>query len=517
MYDAHRTSGESFPLWLEDAGAGEGPTGLPRVADVVVVGAGMAGLSTAYHLLRAGRSVVVLDKGSIGSGETARTTAHLASALDDRFYVLERVHGPEGARLAAQSHAAAIDSIERAVRDERIACGFQRVDGYLFAGKGDSIDTLRREFSAARRAGLDVAWLDRAPLPFDTGPCLRFADQAQVEPIAYLQGLAETVRRLGGQICTGQHVERLTEGHPAIVHVQGGERVQCGAVVFATNTPINDTFAVHTKQAPYRTYVIGMQVAPGSVPRGLFWDTEDPYHYVRLAGDDLLLVGGEDHKVGQATRPEEHWQTLEAWTRERFPQGGPVRYRWSGQVQEPADGLAFIGRNPGRETNIFIATGDSGNGMTHGALAGMLLRDLICERENPWAALYAPSRKVSLTHLSAAREFLRENVNVARHYTDWLLPGDRAARDIPPGTGAVVRRGLRKIAVYVDEAGVRHECSATCPHLGCVVAWNSAERSWDCPCHGSRFDPYGRVLTGPATRDLERELPETERPQRPNV
>jgi Rieske Fe-S protein len=287
------------------------------------------------------------------------------------------------------------------------------------------------------------------------------------------------------------------------VRLTGGRSVTASAVVIATNTPINDVLTMHTKQAPYRTYALALEIPRGSIARALFWDTGDPYHYVRLAGDgDVLVVGGEDHKVGQQDWPEQRWSHLEAWTRKRFPLAGQPLARWSGQIQEPADGLAFIGRNPGRDAPVYIATGDSGNGMTHGAIAGILLSDLICgDQANPWAKLYEPARKI--TTASAASGFVRENMNVAAHFAQWFLPAERVTRSIEPGHGKVIRRGLRRIALYVDEAGQHHECSATCPHLGCIVSWNRAERSWDCPCHGSRFDPYGRVMTGPAARDLE--------------
>jgi nitrite reductase/ring-hydroxylating ferredoxin subunit len=334
---------------------------------------------------------------------------------------------------------------------------------------------------------------------------VRFPNQAQFQPLSYVKGLAEAIRRRGGQILTGVRVLKVEEGTPVRVHCEGGGVVTGRALVSATNTPIIDLFAMHTKQAAYRSYAIAVSVAKGSVERALYWDTEDPYHYVRLAGDDdLLIVGGEDHKVGQSKNPEQSWERLEQWTRARFPQAGEVRYRWSGQVWEPVDHLAFIGRNPGRADNVFIATGDSGNGITHGALAGMLLTDLIIGRENPWAKLYDPSRMV--TQPLAAKEFLRENLNVALSYGGYLegMSHNEQGVQLERGQGAVVRRGVRRVAVYMDEAGQRHECAAVCTHLGGPVHWNSAERSWDCPCHGARFDPYGNVITGPAVKGLER-------------
>jgi glycine/D-amino acid oxidase-like deaminating enzyme/ferritin-like metal-binding protein YciE/nitrite reductase/ring-hydroxylating ferredoxin subunit len=487
--------------------------GLDRAidTDVCIVGAGIAGLSTAYESLRDGASVVVLEDGSIGSGETGRTSAHLSNAFDDRYYRIERLHGEKGARLLADSHTAAIDEIERIVRHERIDCQFERVDGFLFVPPDESTEPLEREIEACRRVGLtDVEWVDRAPIAsFDTGRCLRFPHQAQFHPQRYLRGLAEAVRAQGGQVFTGTHVERIEggkNGKPARLEIRGGQgSVTARNVVVATNTPINDMVVLHTKQFPYRTFVVGAPVPRGALAPALYWDTADPYHYVRLlALDDdrlVLLVGGEDHRTGQEDDAEERYVRLERWARERFPQMGPLIYRWSGQVLEPMDAVAFIGKNPGDE-NVWIVTGDSGNGLTHGALAGMLLSDLIAGRDNPWAELYEPSRK----SLAAALSFAKHNLNVAAQYTGWVTPGDvEAEAEIPKGSGKTVRQGLRKLAVYCDNGGKLHRFSATCPHLGAVVSWNSEEGTWDCPAHGSRFDALGRVLNGPANSDLEKE------------
>jgi glycine/D-amino acid oxidase-like deaminating enzyme/nitrite reductase/ring-hydroxylating ferredoxin subunit len=523
MYDSQRTSGESLPVWYQNEDLSTEPSPFPDSSeseraierlkasevDVVVVGAGITGLSTAYHLLETGRSVVVLDKGDIGCGETGRSTAHISNALDDHYSVLERIHGAQGAKLAAASHTAAIESIESIVAREGIACDFARVDGYLFAAHAREHELLERELTAARRAGIEAELLNGAPLPFATGAAVRFPNQAQFQPLAYTRGLADAIRRRGGQIVTGVRVLKVDEGSPVRVYCEGGGIVTGRAVVIATNTPVIDVFAMHTKQAAYRSYAIGVAVSKGSVERALYWDTEDPYHYVRLTGDDdILIVGGEDHKVGQSKRPEHSWERLEQWTRARFPQASETRFRWSGQVWEPVDHLAFIGRNPGRADNVFIATGDSGNGITHGALAGILLTDLIAGRENAWAKLYDPSRMV--TQPMVAKEYLRENLNVALSYGGYLggIAHNEDEAKLEPGHGTVVRRGVRRVAVYMDEAGQRHECSGVCTHLGGPVQWNRAERSWDCPCHGARYDPYGKVITGPAVKGLERIDPE---------
>ena len=483
-------------------------------ADVCVVGAGIAGLSTAYHLVREGRSVIVLDDGPIGGGQTGRTTAHLSNAIDDLYQEIARLHGTEGARLAAESHTAAIDRIERITRDEVFECDFERVDGYLFTGGQESPDLLDLELAAAHAAGLrDVEMVTRAPIaPFDTGPALRFPRQAQFHSLKYLAGLVAAIERRGGRMyCDTRALAVDADGRQAHVRTTGG-RILADAVVVATNAPTVSGVTVHAKQAAYLTYVIGAIVPRDSVARALYWDTEDPYHYVRLhtlpgrAIDppvrdpfDLLIIGGEDHKVGQADDSERRWSRLELWAHERFPTIERIAFRWAGEVMEPVDAIGIIGRNPNDASNVYIATGDTGMGMTHGTIAGMLLTDLIVGRENPWARLYDPAR----VRPRAVGRFLSEAANMAAQYTAWITPGEVESIDeIPRGAGAVVRRGLTKLAVFRDDAGRVHERSAVCTHLGCIVGWNHADRTWDCPCHGSRYDAFGRVLNGPAITDL---------------
>jgi glycine/D-amino acid oxidase-like deaminating enzyme/nitrite reductase/ring-hydroxylating ferredoxin subunit len=510
MYDSRRTNGQQLPSWYEEltpsdqralgSSVGSWPD---NPLDLVVVGGGIAGLSVAYEACKRGQSVMIIDRGMLGSGETGRTTAHLSSALDDRYYNLERLHGRKGAELAAASHSAAIDEIEGIVRDEAIACGFRRIPGYLFSVKEGRAGAkeLLRERKAARRAGLAVE-LERTPnATLGGGPCLRFDRQADFQPLAYIAGLARAITRMGARIATRTRVvDAVSDGSMPMVALEDGRVVTAKAVVVATNTPINDRFAMHTKQAAYRSYVLALAIPPGSIAPALYWDTADPYHYARLTNaGDRLIVGGEDHRVGQSNSAEERFARLESWTRTHFGMAERVVARWSGQIQEPADGLAFIGRNPTSPEPIFIVTGDSGNGITHGAIAGKLINELIAGRTNPWADLYDPSRKRSVV---ATRDYVRENLKTGLHFADWIRPAASPEQTIAPGQGQVLRRGIRRVAVYVDESGQRHECSAMCPHLGCVVAWNGAEKSWDCPCHGSRFDPYGKVMTGPAHSDL---------------
>lgn len=510
-----KTMPKSTSIWLDTAPP---PRQLELTknteADVCIVGAGIAGVTTAYLLAREGRSVILVDGGTPGCGQTGVTTAHLSNELDDRYTEIVRLHGVDGARLACESHRAAIARIESICATERIDAEFERLSGYLFLSPEHDASMLDEELAAAREAGAEVERLARAPVDgFDSGPCLHFPRQGQFHPLQYLNGLLAAFVKAGGQVYGGTRAVNVTGGPPALVETGNGVQVKARAVVVATNVPFNDLFAVHTKQAPYHTYVIAARMPPGAVTPALYWDTHDPYHYVRvhrtsnaaLGGDnsgglDLLIVGGEDHKAAQAGNTEERYEALERWMRERFRAAREIEFRWSGQVMETQDGLAFIGRNPMDRDNVFIATGDSGMGITHGTIAGMLLTDLIQQRPNRWADLYDPSR----IRVGAAGEFLKENLNVAAQYASYVTPGEVSSVDeITPNNGAVIREGLRKVAVFRDESGELHKRSAICTHLGCIVGWNKAASTFDCPCHGSRFDPYGVVVNGPASKDLE--------------
>ena len=393
------TSGQTVSLWMATS-----DLPMPQTlsdderADVCVIGGGIAGLTTAYCLLREGKSVILLDDGPLCGGETCRTTAHLSNEIDDRYTHIGRIHGQQKAALAAGSHRSAIDFIEQTIAAEHIDCDFARLDGYLFSPPDESPEMLASELEAARQAGVDVEMVPRAPMAgFDTGPCLRFPRQAQFHPLNYLLALSQRVRQRGGLIFRA-HARQIQGGKSASVNTREGYHVRADHIVVATNTPVNDLVAIHTKQAAYRTYAIGITVPRGSVAPALYWDTLDPYHYVRVAplqgakfdGMDMLIVGGEDHKTGQADDAAQRWESLELWGREHFPMGQNVEFRWSGQVMETIDGLAFIGPNPGDAGNVWLATGDSGMGMTHGTIAGLLLSDLIVGRHNEWAQVYDP-------------------------------------------------------------------------------------------------------------------------------
>lgn len=491
-------------LWME--------TPLPKAArldrsasaDVVIVGSGIAGLSVAYELAMRGASVIVVDRGQIGSGMTARTTAHLASALDDFYFELLKSRDENVARLLYESLAASIDRAETISTKERIDCDFQRLDGVLFCAPETPRSELQKELDACRKIGVPVN--EGGSLPFavhNDAFSLRFPRQARFHPLKYLNGLAAAVQKNGGQLFANTCVTSMDEEDgEVVVKTSSGYALHAKDVVVATNSPINDRVVLQTKQAPYRTYVIAAKLPIGSLQDALYWDTLEAYHYVRLQpySDeyDIVIIGGEDHKSGGADDGAQRFGGLEVWSRARIPHMQEITHRWSGQVLEPADHCGFVGRNPGNE-HVYMVSGDSGQGITNGIVAGMLISDLITKGENRWSDVYDPGRKVG----GSLGEYISENLTPLKNFSEYVTAGEiDSAQQLKSGEGGLYRSGLKKVAVCRDLSGVVHARSATCTHLGCVVHWNSIEQCWDCPCHGSQFAPDGTALNGPAIAAL---------------
>lgn len=508
------TAGTHLPFWLSSTE----PVAYTRLTenkttDVVIVGGGIAGVSIAYRLCKTGKKVVLIEDGYIGSGETGRTTAHLVTALDDRYYDLMDKFGEENTRLIAESHRSAIDFVERVVTEENIDCDFERVNGFLFLHPSDEPGSLDKELKAAQQAGLSVEQTS-IHLGIQELEAIQFNRQAQFHPMRYLKGLCRAIVAMGGEIYTDTHAKDID--HTGIT-TNEGMNVAANYVVVATNSPVNNKYVMHLKQYAYRTYVIGAKIAKGSLPKALWWDTGNfeanaeipPYHYVRTSPldetHDLLIIGGEDHATGLADAehmPEEkRYALLENWGRERFPQMEAIVYKWSGQVMEPMDSLAYIGRNPLDRKNVFIVTGDSGNGMTHGTIAALLISDLIHGKENPWEPVYSPSR---FKLFKAGKTFFKEFVGGFVSYlkTKPKHLDDVSLNDLKPKEGKIIEFEGEKLGAYRDEQDELHFVEVECTHMGCIVKWNNDEKSWDCPCHGSRFAPDGKVLNGPANEPL---------------
>ncbi|MBV9061617.1 MAG: FAD-dependent oxidoreductase, partial [Alphaproteobacteria bacterium] len=473
-------------------------------ADVVIIGSGIAGLSVAYEMSARGASVIVVDRGQIGGGMTARTTAHLASALDDFYSELIKSRDENLARLLHESLDASIDRAEAISTKEGIDCDFARLDGLLFLAPETPRSDLEEELDACRKIGMPVEQHHSLPFAVHNDVfSLRFPQQGRFHPLKYLNGLVRAIQQRGGELFADTCVTSVEEHDgDVVVKTAAGHTLHAKNVVIATNSPIIDRVVVHTKQAPYRTYVIAAKLPRGSLPDALYWDTLEEYHYVRLqpysAEHDIVIIGGEDHKTGQADDGAQRFAALEVWARARLPQMGEVTHRWSGQVLEPVDHCGFIGRNPGNE-HVYMVSGDSGQGITNGVIAGMLIPGLITDGRHPWADVYNPGRLVG----GSLGEYLSENLTPVKNFAEYVTAGDIDSFDqLKPGQGGLFRSGLKKVAACRDLNGVMHARSATCTHVGCVVHWNSTEQCWDCPCHGSQFAPDGTVLNGPAVASL---------------
>ncbi|MFL6373879.1 MAG: FAD-dependent oxidoreductase [Pyrinomonadaceae bacterium] len=486
--------GRTVSLWEATGTLIDGKAVLPTKTGTCIVGGGIAGLTTAYLLTKAGQQVIVIDDGLIGGGETCRTTAHLSNAIDDRIYRIEEWHGEDKAKLAVEAHTRAIDQIEQVTNELNIDCDFFRVDGYLFKADDGGDDDLQKEHDAARRCGLDVDWVET-----QFGRSLRFPRQGQFHVLKYLRGVADAIERAGGQLVSNTHVTDWTGGDSPVVTTGRGD-IKADKIVLATNYPLMSK--MFAELPAYRTYAIGVTIPVNTVERALYWDNADPYIYVRTQqdGDEkVLIVGAEDHRTGQSNDGEARFARLETWTRKHFESIGEVKYRWSGQFMETHDGLAFIGQYSDREPNVFLITGDSGMGMTHGTIGGMLVSDLILEREDPWVDVFQPSRIATQSIKEAVPEIIASTIP----YKDWLTGGDIDSVDqLQPGEGGILRHGMSKIAVYRDDTGELHKRSAVCTHMGCIVRFNSLEKTWDCPCHGSRFSVHGNPINTPAMTPL---------------
>ena len=496
-------------LWMLENGVPRAPRlQKDMTCDSVVVGSGMAGLSTAYELALAGHKVIVIDRGPLLGGMTSRTTAHLAPVCDDGLSGLIDLRGEEIAKQFQQSQEAAVARIEEHVKRLSVDCDFRRLDAFLFPAPGMKRDKAREfcktEYDAAKKAGARVNKVTGCPLKgHEKSPCLKYPQQATFHPLKYLFAIIKDLQARGGALFADSPVTMVAESGDAVqVRTESGWTVSAAQGVVATNAPINDRVALHSKMAPYRTYAMAFELAKGAIPDALYWDMADPYHYIRISPGagrvDHLIVGGEDHRSGEADDGEVRFTALEGFIRGLVPELGKEVTRWSGQVMDTIDYCGFIGRNPGSE-KVFVATGDSGQGITHGALAGMLLRDVIVDEASSWEEVYNPSRKTPAGILNYARE----NLTTVQNLAEYVMPGELgSANELKPGEGGTMRDGLRILAICKDLDGKLHRHSAACSHLGCIVHWNSTEQCWDCPCHGSQFAPDGSVLNGPATVGL---------------
>jgi len=475
--------------------------------DTVIIGAGITGLTAAYLLKRSGQNVAVIDRRRIGGVDSSRTTAHVTYVTDRDLTELVKHFGRDHAWAAWDGGLAAIEQIDRIVQREGIDCEWTWVSGYKHQtvdAKNDQRRQLREEAQLAVDLGFDARYLDA--VPFVGTPGIEYAGQAKFHPRKYLAALAKLIDGDGSHLFEHTESEEVRD-NPCAVKA-AGRTIHCERVLIATHTPlmgktnIASATLLQTKLYLYTSYVIGGRLPKGAVPEASFWDTADPYRYLRVDAHrdfDYAIYGGADHKTGQAEDEAACYRQLEDAARRLMPQLD-VTHRWSGQVVETNDGLPFIGET---SKGQFAATGYSGNGMTFGTLAGMMAHDWATGRKNPWSALFDPGRtKVR----GGAWDYIKENVD----YPYYMLrdrfvgPDAKSLRGVRNGEGKIVELSGQRVAAYRDDHGRTTLLSPVCTHMGCEVKWNGAERTWDCPCHGSRFTPAGKVLAGPAESPLER-------------
>ncbi len=474
-----------------------------QVFDVIIAGGGVTGMATALQLQKAGKKCLVTEAHTLCFGTTGGTTAHLNTVLDTSYDQVLKNFGEDAIHLLASATTRALELYRSNIEEYGIDCGYEQKDGYVYAQDGKQTEALDKMYNASRRAGLDVSYSDRIPVPVAFQKAMVYREQAQIHPVRYVYALAEAFERAGGLLVQNCRVEDVVEkeGGVAVKTNLGG--AEASYLIYATHIPPGINL-LHFRCAPYRSYAVAVTLTDNAYPEGLSYDMYNPYHYYRtqqVANQPYLIVGGEDHKTGHQKNAEACFNRLEAHVRNYF-NVERVAFKWSSQYFEPSDGLAYIGLLPGSSGNILVATGYSGNGMTYSHIAAPLLTDLILQKENAYAALFNPNRVKPVAGFS---HFVKENADVVAQFVGKRIFAHQLNElsELAPGEGRLVKYEGETLAIYKDENGEAHALNPVCTHAKCMVDWNGAEKTWDCPCHGARYSVSGTVLTGPASRGLE--------------
>ncbi|MGZ3880670.1 MAG: FAD-dependent oxidoreductase [Flavisolibacter sp.] len=470
--------------------------------DVLIVGGGITGITTALQLQRSGLQCIVAEAHNLCFGTTGGTTAHLNTFFDTSYDVIEKKFDEQAAALVAKAANQALELYQSNLEECNVDCGYEQKDGYLYSQDEKQTDELKAIFEASKKVGIDVAYTDRIPVPIEFQKAIVYHDQANVHPSRYVYALAKAFEDKGGVILQNCMVKEFKGDKELQVETSQGT-IQARYLIWATHIPPGVNL-LHFRCAPYRSYAMAVELNNDAYPDGLAYDMYDPYHYYRtqiIDGKKFLIVGGEDHKTAHEDNTEVCFSRLESHIHKYFDVK-EVSFKWSSQYFEPADGLAYIGHLPGNPDNVLVATGFGGNGMTYSHIAAITLTDLIMKGQSEYAKLFEPDR---IKPIAGFANFVKENADVVKEFVGGHLSKEKldSLADLAPGEAKIVRYEGKSLALYKDDGGELHAVSPVCPHAKCSVAWNTAEKSWDCPCHGSRFNADGEVLTGPARLGLE--------------
>lgn len=495
--------GKPVSYWIDSTSKTDFPTLEKVTVDVAIVGAGIAGITAAYLLKKAGKTVALIEAQQIAASASGHTTAKVTS-LHQLIYadLIDRL-GEDKARLYGESNEAGVNFVASIVEELGIDCDFQRQATYSFAEQSQNLDKVQKEYEAAKKLGLPAEFVTETTLPFDIAGAVKFNNQAQFHVRKYLLHLANTIPGDGSYVFENSRIQTVEEGSPCKV-IGENNSLQATDVLLTTHLPIVDTGLFFAKSYPQRSYIIAAKIDSDKAPDGMYIGTSQNYHSIRTTpaedGGLLLLIGGGGHKVGEKSETEESYQELQEYARSHFGIEN-IDYRWSSQDYKSFDRLPYIGKLTPANDHVYVATGFSLWGMSKGTMAGMILADLVQGIDNPWADLYDSLRATPFV----TQESIKNNLDVGMHWVGDRLKGltNWSTDDVKPGEGKLITLKGEKIGVYKNPAGKVTAVSATCPHLGCIVNWNSAEKTWDCPCHGGRFTCEGKVIQAPAVKDLE--------------
>lgn len=496
--------GQLHSLWQDTAPEYQSINSWSRETtyEVLIIGAGITGLTTAVLLQGQGVKCIIAEAHNLSFGTTGGTTAHLNTILDTPYNTVEKDFGQEGAKLLHQGCLEAINIVEELTNKYGIDAGFSHQPAYLIAQDEKELDELQSIVEASTRAGDQVSYVDSIPVPLPFLKAARIEGQGQVHATRYVGGLARAFEAGGGVLLEHCAVTGIDQHEDIFTANTSLGLIKAKKVVYATHIPPGINL-LHFRCAPYRSYAMAVRLSTGDYPEGLLYDVKDPYHYFRtqeVDGEKYLIVGGFDHKTGHEENTEKPFMELEAYVRGIYDVDS-VAYRWSSQYFNAADGLPYIGQLPGAEDGVYVGTGYGGNGITLGSLAGRILSDLVMGKGNAYAELFRPGR---IKPIAGFMDFVKENADVVSQFIGKRFAYEKISTlsELAAGEATLADWEGKKVALYKDESGKVHALDPVCKHAKCIVAWNRAEKTWDCPCHGARYTPQGEMITGPARTGL---------------